>query len=69
MAKENKSTATVRKEGAKHGTITQKMMSFRCDNDLQLWLESQQNKGRYINNLIREDMKKHAALQEKQGSE
>lgn len=51
----------VRKEYGKHGERTQKMMSFRVDNDLIEWLESQPNKGRYINNLIAEDKKKRGA--------
>lgn len=37
------------------GLITQKMMSFRLDNDNALWLDSIPNKGRYINELIRID--------------
>lgn len=37
------------------GFVTQKMMSFRLDNDNILWLESLPNKGRYINELIRID--------------
>lgn len=37
------------------GYVTQKMMSFRLDNDNILWLESVPNKGRYINELIRID--------------
>lgn len=45
----------IRKEGIKHGTRTQKMCSFRLDNDLELWLNSQPNKGRYLNDLIRGD--------------
>ena len=51
----------VRKEYGKKGERTQKMMSFRVDNDLIEWLESQPNKGRYINNLIAEDKKKQGA--------
>lgn len=34
------------------------MVSFRLDNELLDWLESQQNKGRYLNELIREDMER-----------
>ena len=45
----------VRKGGNTRGVLTQKMVSFRCDNDNMLWLESQPNKGRYLNNLIRKD--------------
>lgn len=44
----------VKLAGIKKGTIRQKMMSFRLDNDNVLWLESQPNKGRYINDLIRD---------------
>lgn len=51
----------VRKEYGKKGERTQKMMSFRVDNDLIEWLESQPNKGRYINTLISEDKKKRGA--------
>ena len=45
-------------EGAKHGTIRQKMMSFKLDLELVEWLDKQDNKGRYINELIRNDMEK-----------
>lgn len=45
----------IKKEGAKRGTHTQKMMSFRCDLDNIPWLEGMPNKGRYINNLIKQD--------------
>lgn len=45
-----------RKEYRKADGRTQKMVSFRLDNELLDWLESQQNKGRYLNELIREDM-------------
>lgn len=34
---------------------TQRMMSFRLDNDNAFWLDTQPNKGRYINWLIRLD--------------
>lgn len=43
----------IRKEW-KRGVQTQKMMSFRIDNDNAQWLESKPNKGRTINNLIAE---------------
>ena len=46
----------LRKEGRKKGERTQKMVSFRLDNDLIDWLQRQPNKGRFINNLIRHDM-------------
>lgn len=48
-----------RKEYARKGTRSQKMVSFRCDNDNVEWLESQPNKGRYINDLIADDRKKN----------
>lgn len=44
-----------RKVYAARGERSQKMMSFRVDNDLVDWLEQQPNKGRYINNLIAAD--------------
>lgn len=44
------------KQGRKANVRTQKMMSFRLDNDLAEWLNAQPNKGRYINLLIRKDM-------------
>lgn len=53
--KEKEEKERVRKSGIKHGTRSQKMASFRLDNDLELWLNSQPNKGRYINELIRKD--------------
>lgn len=42
----------LRKEGKQRGVTTQKMMSFRVDNDLVEWLDSQPNKGRLINQLL-----------------
>lgn len=45
----------LRKGGNAKGVRTQKMMSFRVDNDLVEWLDSQPNKGRYINDLIAKD--------------
>lgn len=41
----------------KHGTITQKMLSFKLDLDLFARLKQEPNKGRLINNLIREHYK------------
>lgn len=51
--KERKSTATIRK-AFKHGESSQKMMSFKVD--LENWeaMEGEVNKGRLINNLLRE---------------
>ena len=53
--KQKEESERIRKSGIKHGTRSQKMASFRLDNDLELWLNSQANKGRYINDLIRKD--------------
>lgn len=52
------STSRIRKEYRKADGRTQKMVSFRLDKELLDWLESQQNKGRYLNELIREDMER-----------
>lgn len=51
----------MKKENIKHGVRTQQMFNFRLDNDLADWLKLQPNRGRYLNNLIREDMEKHLA--------
>lgn len=51
MEQENR----IKKEGIKRGARTQKAMSFRLDNDLDEWVNSHANKGRYINDLIRAD--------------
>lgn len=48
-----------RKRYSEDGTRGQKMMSFRLDNELCTWLDQQENKGRYINELIAADMAKH----------
>lgn len=48
-----------RKKGRVNGSITQKVYSFRLDGDLIEWLYRQPNKGRYINDLIRDDMDKY----------
>lgn len=50
----------IKKGDNRTGRITQKMMSFRLDNDLEEHLRKQVNKGRYINNLIREDRAKNS---------
>lgn len=47
-----------RKKGRVNGSRTQKVYSFRLDGDLIDWLYRQPNKGRYLNNLIRDDMEK-----------
>lgn len=42
----------VRKAGIARGERTQKMMSFRVDNENWEFLETIPNKGRFINELI-----------------
>lgn len=54
--KRRPSTATVRK-GCERGIRTQKMVSFRCDLEVKEQLEGVQNKGRLINDLLREHFK------------
>lgn len=46
----------LKKGGNRPNRITQKMVSFRLDNDLAEHLNTKPNKGRYINNLIRADI-------------
>ena len=57
MAEEQEKQLRTRRTYAKRGTRSQTMMSFRIVNDLIEWLTSQHNMGRYINELIEEDMK------------
>lgn len=57
MGKNEKSQE--RKKGRVNGSRTQKVYSFRLDGDLIEWLYRQPNKGRYLNNLIRDDMEKY----------
>lgn len=59
--KEKEPKEYVRKAYAAKGERSQKMMSFRVDNENLEWLESQPNKGRYINNLIEKDRKERGA--------
>lgn len=44
-----------RRRYAKRGEKSQKMISFRLDQENEFWLSTQLNKGRYINNLIQKD--------------
>lgn len=44
-----------RKQYAPKGERGQKPMAFRIDNENIEWLNKQQNKGRYINELIARD--------------
>ena len=52
---EEEKTERTRRKYAKRGETSQKMMSFRLDQENEFWLSSFPNKGRYINNLIRAD--------------
>lgn len=45
--------ARIRKDGIKKGKQTTKMMTFRCDLDALEILQQVKNKGRLINDLIR----------------
>ena len=58
MEQEKGTSGRTRRMYAKRGESNQKMVSFRLDKELATWLESQPNKGRYINNLIAADMEK-----------
>lgn len=62
--KEEKSTekARLRKTGITRGVRTQKLVSFRCDEDLLDFLNTKENKGRYINECIRSRMKFETTL-------
>lgn len=42
-----------RKQDIKRGVRTQKMMTFRCDNDVADILSSVSNKGRLLNDLVK----------------
>lgn len=54
--KERESKATIRK-AFKHGQRTQKMMSFRIDEENAAHLAKVENKGRLINELLAEHFK------------
>ena len=54
--KEVEEKVRTRREYAKAGSRSQKMMSFRLDDELAEFLERQTNKGRFINELIRKAM-------------
>lgn len=49
----------MKKQRSPKGTRSQKIMSFRLDNENTVWLNKQPNKGRYINKLIKEDSLRH----------
>lgn len=50
----------IRKKYSKVKGGSQKPFNFRLDNDNVEWLSRHPNKGRYINNLIREDRQRSA---------
>lgn len=62
MEEEKNPRERIRKAYAPDGSKSQKMFAFRLDNDLREWLDSQPNKGRYLNDLIREDRDRASAL-------
>lgn len=43
------------KRKSKKGKVNQKFVGFRLDIENEFWLNCQENKGRYINNLIQQD--------------
>ena len=49
-----KETERQRKSDIKRGVRTQKMMAFRIDADVQTILEKVQNKGRVVNEAVKE---------------
>lgn len=53
MSEESKER--MKRRYAPKGERSQKMMSFRLDQENEFWLSSFPNKGRYLNNLIRAD--------------
>lgn len=55
MNEEKTERTRTRRRYAKAGERSQKMCSFRLDQENEFWLSTQPNKGRYINNLIRAD--------------
>lgn len=58
---EEERTVQARKQYGKRGEKSQKLIAFRADVDLLVWLKSQANMGRYINDLIRADKKRFSA--------
>lgn len=58
MEQKKEQEQRIRKERAKNGERTQKMMAFRVDLDNLEWLEQQANKGRYLNDLIAADRRR-----------
>lgn len=52
----------LRKTGITRGVRTQKLTTFRLDADLVEYLETKENKGRFINDCIRGRMKFETTL-------
>ena len=61
MQNEEKTGGRLRKEYAPKGERSQKMVTFRLDLENIEWLSHQQNKGRYINELIAADKQQRGA--------
>ncbi len=55
MAKEKEEKTRIKRAYAAPGQRSQKMFNFRLDLENLDWLNKQQNKGRYINELISKD--------------
>ena len=53
---------TYKPRGVRGNGATQGRFNFRVDPDLQEWLDSQVNRNRYLNNLVREDKIKNQGL-------
>ena len=59
MTKKIEDSDRVRKAYSPRGHRGQKMFNFRCDLDNWEWLQQQPNKGRYVNDIIREKREKN----------
>lgn len=55
---QEKKTAGAKKAPAPKGTRTQRLFTFRLDDENAEWLHSQANRGRYLNDLIKADREK-----------
>lgn len=54
MTKKVEEEKRVKKEYAPRGQRSQKMVSFRCDDENLGWLQRQPSKGRLLNDLIKQ---------------
>lgn len=59
MTKKQTDEERVRKEYAPRGTRGQKMVNFRCDMENVEYLNTKSNKGRFLNDLIKEHREKN----------